>query len=108
MNLVRSPDFSNPAYADVVSRLGLHCKKYEGRPLIEGLLETLHEFSPENPSEDSKKGTMQQMLGYYLIQASLTNLGLENQQLREQVERLESDMKKLCTVIDVLCQSPAV
>lgn len=104
MDMVRPVEDMNPEMLRLIDKLDAECRQYHGRPLIQGFLELIKDNTPNNPSEETKMMLTQQMVGYYMIQQCMTALGKQNQDLRDRVVDLEKDVKKLCAMIDVLCE----
>lgn len=92
-----------PEVGILVESLSMYCEKeYGNQPLILALLESIKRGNP-TPTDKEKDVIIEQMAGAYMIQHALGQVGSETMKLNRRIEKLESDVQKLCVLIDVLC-----
>lgn len=93
----------SPEVGILVESLSMYCEKeYGDQPLILALLESIKRGNP-TPTDKEKDVIIEQMAGAYMIQHALGQLGTQNLDLHRRIQKLESDIQKLCVLIDVLC-----
>jgi hypothetical protein len=93
-----------PEINSLVQHISDYCDKHYGnQPLLLGLMESLRRSFPDNPTEHDKDVSIEALARAFMIQSTLGQLGQENLMLLSKIEQLESDVKKLCTMIDMLC-----